>query len=296
LFIRGPSASVRVAAVVIASIALMTADHRSDHLNTVRSVLETLVYPIQYAVDLPIRAGEWVVHSAASREKLLAENERLKLERLQLRAQLERLVTIKAENKRLRGLLRSSVKTGDRVLIAELLSVDMDPFSRRIMLNKGRRDGVYVGQSIIDSQGVMGQIISVGPFSSSALLITDPAHAVPVQVHRTGLRAVATGTGAADVVALSHIPNNADVRVGDLLVTSGLGGRFTEGYPVGRVVSVKRDSGQPFAEVSVEPLAHLERNREVLLVWSNAAGQLVDSVYRAGSAGTVEDRGAEHGR
>ena len=152
------------------------------------------------------------------------------------------------------------------------------------MLNKGRRDGVFSGQSLVDSQGVMGQVVSVGPFSSTALLITDPSHALPVQVHRTGLRAVATGTGAADAVVLSHIPNNADLRVGDLLVTSGLGGRFPQGYPVGRVTRVQRDSGQPFAQVDVTPSARLERNREVLLIWSQGQGRLLDSVYRGGGA------------
>lgn len=269
--------------VAVVSIVLMTADHRAAHLKSVRAALSTLVYPLQYAVHLPIRAGAWVVDSLSSRTDLLAENERLKMDRLRLQARLEKLAELEAENRRLRTLLHSTVKTGEKVLIAELLSVDMNPFSRRIVLNKGRGAGVFVGQSLVDSQGVMGQVVNVGPFSSTALLITDPSHALPVQVHRTGLRAVATGSGAADSVTLSHIPNNADIRVGDLLVTSGLGGRFPNGYPVGRVLRVQRDSGQPFADVVVEPSARLERNREVLLLWPQGQGALLDSAYRPGA-------------
>jgi rod shape-determining protein MreC len=155
----------------------------------------------------------------------------------------------------------------------------MDPFSRRIVLNKGTRDGVYSGQSLIDSNGVMGQIVHAGPFSSNALLITDPSHALPVQAHRSGLRAVAVGTGPMNLLKLLHIPNNADLRVGDLLVTSGLGGRFPPGYPVGHVTSIERDRGRPFANIRVEPTARLERNREVLLVWPADKGKMVDSAY-----------------
>jgi rod shape-determining protein MreC len=273
---------VRLVLVVVASVLLMTADHKAKHLEAVRASLATVVYPVQYAVHLPIRAGAWVAENLSSRHDLISENSRLKVDQLRLKARLEKLAELEAENRRLRTLLDSSVKTGERVLIAELLSVDMNPFSRRIVLNKGRRDGVFEGQSLVDSQGVMGQVVSVGPFSSSALLITDPSHALPVQVHRTGLRAVATGTGVADAVALSHIPNNADLRVGDLLVTSGLGGRFPRGYPVGRVTRVQRDSGQPFADVSVAPSARLERNREVLLVWAPGQARLIDSVHRSG--------------
>ncbi len=271
---------MRLVAAALVSVLLMTADHKASHLEAVRAALSTVVYPLQYAVHLPIRVGAWVAENLSSRNDLIAENERLKIERLRLQARLEKLVALEAENRRLRTLLDSSVKAGEKVLIAELLSVDMNPFSRRIVLNKGRRDGVFAGQSLVDSQGVMGQVVSVGPFSSTALLITDPSHALPVQVHRTGLRAVATGSGKADAVALAHIPNNADIRVGDLLVTSGLGGRFPHGYPVGRVTRVRRDSGQPFADVEVEPSARLERNREVLLIWFQGQGALLDSAYR----------------
>lgn len=246
----------------------MTMDHRAHQLKVVRDALSTVVYPLQVVVNLPIQWGHWISENLAARSTLVDENERLRRELLVAGSRLEKFTELESENRRLRRLLDSAEKVGERVLIAELLAVDMDPFSRRIVLNKGTRDGVAAGQSLVDSHGVMGQIVQAGPFSSSGLLITDPSHAMPVQLQRTGLRAIATGTGSVNELELLHIPNNADVRIGDLMVTSGLGGRFPSGYPVGRVVSVERDRGHPFAQVVVEPSARLERNREVLLVWT----------------------------
>lgn len=257
----------------------MIADHKGRHLDTVRGVLATLVYPLQYAVDIPIKAGTWMAETVTTRSELLGQNDRLRRESLRIQSKLEKFAELEAENRRLRRLLDSSTKVSERVLIAELLSVDMNPFSRKIVLNKGTRDGVYSGQSLIDSNGIMGQVVHAGPFSSNALLITDPSHALPVQSHRTGLRAVAVGTGPLNQLELLHIPNNADIGVGDLLVTSGLGGRFPSGYPVGHVTSVERDRGRPFATVRVEPTARLERNREVLLVWPAERGDTVDSAF-----------------
>lgn len=257
----------RLLAVTVVSVVLMTVDHRAQHLEALRSVLSTLVYPLQVAVDLPIQAGNWLAEYVSSRHRLITENARLKEEQFLLATKLEKFADLEAENRRLRSLLDSSAKVGERVLVAELLSVDMDPYSRRIVLNKGSTDGVESGQSLIDSNGVLGQVVHVAPFSSNALLITDPSHALPVQNHRSGLRSVAVGAGALNQLELAHLPNNADVRIGDLLVTSGLGGRFPAGYPVGRIVSIARNRGRPFATVMVQPSARLERNREVLLVW-----------------------------
>ena len=267
LFIRGPSLNFRLLVFVLASVVLMAVDQRASYLDSLRGHLLTAVYPLQVVVDLPIRAGRWATENLAARQELVVQNTTLKHERLLLNSRLTKFADLEAENKRLRNLLESSAKIADRVLIAEILSVDMDPFRRRIVLNKGFRSGVVIGQSLIDSNGIMGQVVTVGPFSSNALLITDPSHAMPVQVNRNGLRSVALGTGSLNLLELNHIPNNADVRVGDLLVTSGLGGRFPAGYPVGRIVSVERDRGRPFATVRVKPSARLERNREVLLVW-----------------------------
>lgn len=267
LFSQGPSITVRLWLFTIISIGLMSVDHRYQHLSALRAVLSTALYPVQYAVHLPIQAWAWSMESLSSRGDLLEANQDLRRKQLLIESRLERFAELEAENRRLRQLLDSSTKVADRVLIAELLSVDMDPFSRRIVLNKGSENGVVAGQSLIDARGIMGQVVHAAHFTSTALLITDPSHALPVQINRTGLRCVAVGTGAADALELVHIPNNEDVRVGDLVVTSGLGGRFPRGYPVGRVLSVERDSARPFATVRIKPAAQLERNREVLLVW-----------------------------
>jgi rod shape-determining protein MreC len=255
----------------------MTTDHRTHYLDKVRGQLLMVIYPLQLTVDLPIKATSWVAESISFRKTLVRENKDLRQDRLLLNSRLAKFADLEAENNRLRSLLDSSAKIADRVLIAEVLAVDLDPFSRRLVINKGTNNGVIIGQSLIDSNGIMGQVVSVGPISSNALLITDPSHAMPVQLNRNGLRTVAVGTGSLSLLSLSHIPNNSDVRVGDLVVTSGLGGRFPAGYPVGRVISVERDRGQAFAHVTVKPSAHLERNREVLLVWSSNEPDTVES-------------------
>lgn len=256
-------------AAVVASIVLMSIDHRASHLESARSLLSTVLYPLQLAIHVPIRTGEWLAEQLSLRSTILAENARLREEQFVAHTRLEKLEALEAENRRLRSLLDSARKVDERVLVAELISVDMDPFSRRIVLNKGARDGVASGQVLIGSNGIMGQIIHAGPFTSNALLITDPSHALPVQIRRNGLRAVALGTGPLNLLKLSHVPNSADVQIDDRIVTSGLGNRFLSGYPVGKVVDVKRNQGRPFADVYVEPSAMLERTREVLLVRSD---------------------------
>ena len=261
---------MRLALFAVLSLVLMTTDHRTHYLDEARGQLLMAIYPLQLVVDAPIKASSWVAERMSFRKTLVSENETLRNERLLLNSRLAKFADLEAENNRLRNLLDSSAKVADRVLIAEVLAVDLDPFSRRLVINKGTTNGVVVGQSLIDSNGIMGQVVSAGPVSSNALLITDPSHAMPVQLNRNGLRTVAVGTGSLNLLSLSHIPNNADVRVGDFVVTSGLGRRFPSGYPVGRVIGIERDRGQAFARVTVKPSAHLERNREVLLVWSGA--------------------------
>ena len=246
----------------------MTIDHRQHHLDSVRSALSVLVYPLQWIVDLPRTSSEWFRESLSTRRDLQEDNAGLRTQQLVLNSQLQKLEALEAENRRLRALLDSSFQVEERpVLIAALLSVDMDPYRHQIGVNKGTLDHLFEGQPLLDSQGVMGQLIHVGPFTSTAMLITDPAHAIPVQVNRTGLRTIALGTGAIDRLELPHIPNNADIRNGDLLVTSGLGGRFPPGYPVAEVTDVQQDPGRTFSLVTARPRALLDRSREVLLVW-----------------------------
>jgi len=252
---------------VIASIALMTLDHRQHTLEGIRSALSVVVYPMQYLVNLPFALADWSSESLSSHATLLQENRALHAKQLELEFKLQKLAALESENRRLRALLQSSSRKWERVLIAELVSVDFDPFMHQILLNKGSNDGVFEGHPLLDANGVMGQINHVSPFTSTAILITDPSHAIPVQVNRNGLRSIALGTGEPDRLDIPHIPNNADIREGDLLVTSGLGLRFPAGYPVATVTSVVRDPTEPFAQISAMPLAHLDRAREVLLVW-----------------------------
>ncbi len=245
----------------------MTLDHRQKHLEAIRGAIAVAVYPIQYVVDLPVSAGNWLGENLVSRDQLLEDNTRLRSQHTILKAQLQKMISLELENMRLRKLLDSSYQVGERILVAELLAVDLDPFTRQVMINKGSTNDVYVGQPLLDAEGVFGQVIHVTPFTSTAMLITDPSHALPVQVNRNGLRAIAEGTGNDERLELVHIPNNADIKVDDLLTTSGLGGTFPGGYPVAKVVSVEPDTTQPYASVFAQPLAKLDRSREVLLVW-----------------------------
>jgi rod shape-determining protein MreC len=274
LFKKGPSATLRVILLGILSLALMMFDHRSGYLRQVRAYLAVVTYPIEYAVIFPIKTGQWLSANFGPRWALIAQNAKLREENLSLQFTLQKFEDLKTENDRLRSLLDSATKiTEDKVLVAEVLAMDLDPFTRKIKINKGEQQGVFEGQPVFDAQGILGQVTRVSPFSSVVMLITDPSHALPVQVVRNGQRTIAVGMGATNRLALSYIPNNSankgDITVGDVLVTSGIGGQFPAGYPVGKVVEVNLDIGQPYAQVQAIPSASLERNREVLLVWTN---------------------------
>jgi len=253
--------------LVFFSLALMTADHRMHFLDNMRTFLTVLIYPLQYAVSFPSSATTWVGENVQSRESLMEENEKLSSKNLFLEVQMQKYVSLEIENMRLRRLLDASDRLTDRVLTAELLAVDLDPFSHKVLINKGARHNSFKGQPILDAEGVYGQIVQVLPITSSVMLLTDPGHSLPVAVNRSGLRTIAEGTGSTDKLNLLHIPNNGDIKEGDILSTSGLGGVFPSGYPVARVTLVKPVSGQAFATVEAEPLAQLDKSREVLLVW-----------------------------
>lgn len=245
----------------------MVADQRYQGLQKVRSVLAGATYPLLMLANLPLQASSWVSDFFTSRERLRSENARLQRENLLLQARQQKMTALENENARLRNLLESSINIGERVLVAELIAVDLDPYRQQVVINKGSSSGVFLGQAVLDANAVMGQVIAVDRFSATVLLITDASHALPVQVVRNGLRTIAIGNGRINELELTSLPNNADIKVGDQLVTSGLGGRFPSGYPVARVSEVVRQPGQPFARVSARPNAHLDRTREVLLVW-----------------------------
>lgn len=269
LFIRDSTATIRMVVLVVASITLMTVDHRWQSLERVRGTLSSILYPLQYTIDLPIRLFYWADESLSTRQVLLEKNREYEARHLENRVQLQKLDIIEKENDRLRKLLGAIPKTTERLLIAEIISVDVDPYRQIILLNKGSSNDVYQGQPIIDAQGVMGQVIHVGPLSSSAMLITDVSHAIPVQVNRTGLRTIAFGSGKIDQINLRHLPHNVDIKEGDLLITSGLGGSFPANFPVAIVSKVERPGGAPFALVEARPHAQLDKSREALLVWRN---------------------------
>ncbi len=252
---------------MILSILLMVMDHRFHQTEALRSTLSVLTYPIQYLAEAPSSIGRWVVETLQTRDELQQSNQYLYRENLKLKAELQLVAALQAENERLRDLLGSAYKIGNRVLVAELSAMDLDPFRQQIVVDKGSRSGVFEGQAVLDAHAVMGQVIHVSPLNATVLLITDVEHALPVQVLRNGLRTIAVGSGRINQLEMPYLPNNADIRPDDLLVTSGLGGKFPPGYPVAKVTEVKRQPGKPFATVLARPLAQLDRTREALLVW-----------------------------
>ncbi len=270
---RIPALGVRVLALMALSLLLMMLDHRQHHLDTVRRVIGATVYPIQIIVDAPFRLWEWLAESTADRNELQLEVGRLQAERLLTRARLQQLTALRAENDRLRDLLEARTQIRDEIRVAKIMAVDANPYRHNIVIDIGSRDGVYDGQAIIDANGVIGQVLETGLATSQAILISDPSHALPVEVNRNGLRTIANGTGEFDRLDLPFLPNNADIREGDLLVTSGLGGAFPAGYPVAIVSSVNRIPQAPFADVTAVPSSALDQVREIMLIWSanNAA-------------------------
>ena len=252
--------------------ALIFADLRTDKLDDARAFIDSLMTPIYWVADLPSRMGEWSDSNVRSRDSLLEDNERLLRENLILQGRSHQMASIQAENLRLRALLNSTEMVRSDVLVAELIGVSPDPVRHQLVLNKGENDGVFVGQPLIDADGLMGQIVEVSGGSSRALLITDATHSVPVQVNRNGIRAIAEGAGTLGTLEVHHVSATTDIQEGDLLVTSGLGGRFPVGYPVALVSEIVRDPGQPFARITAVPTAALDRSRHVLLVFTSQPG------------------------
>lgn len=273
IFLRNSSVTFRMVVLVITSIALMTADHRWHSMEMVRSTLSSVIYPLQYTIDLPIQLYYWADEVLSTKQFLLEKNREFEARHLENRVQLQKLDIIEKENERLRSLLSATPKIPERLLISEIINVDVDPYRQLILLNKGSSNDVYQGQPIIDAHGIMGQVVHVGLLSSSAMLITDASHSIPVQIDRTGLRANAFGTGKIDQLDLRHLPHNADIQRGDMLISSGLGGVFPPNYPVATITKVERTAGEPFATIEAKPLAQLDKSREVLLVWRNIPQQ-----------------------
>ena len=247
----------------------MVVDSRFALLKPVRSQMGLVLMESYWLTDLPQRVFQGVASQFGSRTELAAENEKLKTEALLLQGRLQKLAALTEQNVRLRELLNSSALVNEKVEVAELIGVDPNPFTHRILINKGERDGVFLGQPVLDARGLMGQVVELMPYTSRVLLLTDTTHSIPVQVNRNGLRAIASGTGNPERLELRHVADTADIKEGDLLVSSGMGQRFPAGYPVATVNEVIHDSGQPFAIVRAIPTAALNRSRYMLLVFSD---------------------------
>lgn len=265
--LRAPSNFTRFVLFTLLSVAILLLDARAHHLEKIRAGLTVLLSPIQMIATIPVRLGGAVIDFVRGDPARQAELEGMRAERPILMARLERYDALEAENAHLRALLGTSALVADKAVAAELLEVATEPFRRTVVIAKGEKDGLYVGQPIIDAYGIRGQVSEVGVLQSKAILITDPGHAIPVQVNRNGLRAIAFGTGAPDTVSIRYLTASADIKDGDLLISSGIGGSFPFGYPVAKVKKIVNDPNEAFLDIVATPVALLGHDREVLLIW-----------------------------
>lgn len=268
LSIIKPSSVTRLIIFVALAIALMVADHRGNHLGKIRSTLSVLIYPVQILSAIPARIGNWASEALVEEESVKEELAQLKLNIPPLMAKLQKYEALEAENKRLRKMLKSASRVSEKVIVAELLEVHPEPFTRTIIISKGSKDKVYRGQPVIDAFGIIGQVTEVNLMTSSVTLLTDASHSIPVQVNRNGLRTIVVGSGSSDTVDIPFLTNSASIKVGDLLVTSGMGRRFPPRYPVAVVENIINDPNEPFLRITAKPKSHLNNDREVMLIWT----------------------------
>lgn len=267
IFGRGPSLHLRLLLAIIISVSFIVADTRLDVFSQVRYYLNSFVSPVQYAANLPRNLLDGLYQGFSSRETLQSENKRLKNELLLLKSDALLLTQYKEENNRLRELLGSPYVRDERKMVTEVMAVDSTSYSQQVVIDKGRIDGVYEGQPVINENGIVGQVTFVAAHNSRVLLLSDSNSSIPVQVVRNDIRVIASGNGDLNMLQLEHVPTSTDIQVGDVLLTSGLGGRYPEGYPVATIVSVENDSHRPFALIQAKPEVDLDRLRYLLLVW-----------------------------
>ncbi|WP_114327456.1 rod shape-determining protein MreC [Candidatus Colwellia aromaticivorans] len=266
IFKHGPSPQHRLVLVLFCSALLIFFDHKMASFESVRGYLQSLVSPLQYLANTPKQFMTWASTNLTTRGQLMTENQQYRLNELDFHEEAMQLVILKQENARLRSLLSSPLRSEIKKMVAEVISVDSDPYSLQIVINRGAGDGVYEGQPVLDSVGIVGQILHVGQTSSRVILITDISHAVPVRVQRNGLRLLASGSGQIDRLIHNFVPQSADIKTGDLLVTSGLGGKYPEGYPVAKVSFVSNNESREFVRVFSTPAAQIDRLRYLLLL------------------------------
>jgi rod shape-determining protein MreC len=268
------------------ALGLIIVDKRYDRLGEIRRWLSVVAYPVQVAVASPFEGWDWFRESVSSRETLRADKAKLEAELRLADFKLQRYDALEAETRRLRALRDNTAGVASGFLVGDIMDLDLDAFRERVLVDKGAHDGVFVGQAVLDAGGVFGQVARVEQLTSEVILISDAAHAIPVQINRNGLRTIAVGTGDTSRLKLPYLSTSADVVAGDLLVTSGLGGGFPAGYPVGTVSEVKRDPAQSLADVEVRPAASLDRSRELMFVWLKTGQPVLPTTDSAPAAPT----------
>ena len=268
MFSSGPSLPNRLALALLLSVFLIVFDNKFDGFGTTRVYLNSLVSPLQYLANLP---GQ-LLNSSASRfvshERLFSDNAKLTHDAMLMNGQLQMLTFLQQENDRLRSLLNSPVQDNTRKVVAELMAVDNNPYSHQIVINKGAINGVFEGQPVLDDNGIVGQIMQVSSTNSRVLMIADVTHAIPVRIARNNVRLVVTGSGSLNELLIQHVAHSSDLEIGDILLSSGLGNVFPEGYPVATITSIIRDESRPFSQVRAKPVAQLDRLKYLLLLWS----------------------------
>lgn len=267
IFSRGPSLQIRLILAVIVALGVIIADSRLGAFSQIRTYMDTAVSPFYFISNGPRELLDSVSQSLSSRDRLEKENRTLRHELLMKNSDLMLLGQYKQENARLRELLGSPLRQDEQKMVTQVISTVNDPYSDQIVIDKGSVNGVYEGQPVISDKGVVGQVIAVAKLTSRVLMICDATHALPVQVLRNDIRVIAEGSGCSDDLQLENLPANTDIRVGDVLVTSGLGGRFPEGYPVGVVSSVRVDNQRAYTVIKARSTAGLQRLRYLLLLW-----------------------------
>jgi rod shape-determining protein MreC len=268
MFSSGPSLPNRLALALLLSVSLIIFDNKFDGFGTTRVYLNSLVSPLQYLANLP---GQ-LLNSSASRfvshERLFNDNAKLTHAAMLMNGQLQLLTFLQEENDRLRSLLNSPVQNNTRKEVAELMAVDNNPYSHQIVINKGAINGVFEGQPVLDDKGIVGQIMQVSSTNSRVLMIADVTHAIPVRIARNNVRLIVTGSGSLNELLIPHVAHSSDLKIGDVLLSSGLGNVFPEGYPVATITSIIRDESRPFSQVRAKPVAQLDRLKYLLLLWS----------------------------
>jgi len=263
---RIPALNTKFIIFVVLSFILLVNDQRNNYLSILRNSIAIAIYPLQSAVEIPSRITNWFDLRIKSKEILIQENQNLLSQQKINSSILQRYESLEQENERLKQILNAANNLDNKVEITRIISVNVNPYRHTIVIDKGERDGVYNGQVLLDADGVIGQILHTNFLTSEAILISDSDHALPVEINRNGLRTIVLGNGSFTKLDVPYIPNNADIEIGDLLVTSGLGGKFPSGYPVAKVDFIESDLSEQFYKVSAKPIAYLNQVREVMLL------------------------------